>query len=412
MKLIRLKIFQCRTPFDVSFPSSHRTRAASDSILIEFLFDQGLSGWGESAPRPYVTGETSESVCRLIKEVFAPILFDADIDTLEEVADLLEILEGACRRKRIVSFQSALGSCDLALLDALGKKEGRASATLLGPPVRSDIPRSLSIPLLPPAVLAGYAGLLRKLEIMDFKVLMHADPIGNRDRVQWVRAQVNPAARIRVEANGRWTLAEALANIRLLEDMGIVGIEQPVVPGDIAGLRIIREETGLPVIVDESMCNLEDAQRLIEAKACDILNIKVSKCGGLLRSRRIADLACAHGLSWHLGTHVGETPVLSSAGDCLAMTGSGVLLYENGSPLLFGGRMETGTLIASNPDRLGLGVEVDQGELVQIDALCPTRRRAGRDGCRRRFTVSSPQQEKQPTNDALAADVLTVNRKL
>jgi L-alanine-DL-glutamate epimerase-like enolase superfamily enzyme len=140
---------------------------------------------------------------------------------------------------------------------------------------------------------------------------------------------------MRIEANGKWSKEQAISHIEKLKRFNISGVEQPVAAGDIEGLREIRNKTGIPVIVDESMCNLSDAKKLIEAKACDIINIKISKCGGLLKSKGIRDFAESKNIPCQVGAHVGETDILGKAGRYFAMTTRNLFCFEGFSHLLF-----------------------------------------------------------------------------
>jgi L-alanine-DL-glutamate epimerase-like enolase superfamily enzyme len=100
-------------------------------------------------------------------------------------------------------------------------------------------------------------------------------------------------------------------------------------------MQEIRHKTGIPVIVDESMCSLSDAKNLIDMGACDIINIKISKCGGLLRSRQIRNFALSRNVRCQVGAHVGETSILGKAGLHFAMTTKNLFCFEGYSQLLF-----------------------------------------------------------------------------
>ena len=69
-----------------------------------------------------------------------------------------------------------------------------------------------------------------------------------------------------------------------------------------------------PVMADESLCTIDDAKALVELRACDMFNIRLSKCGGLLNALKIAEYAAQAGITCQLGCQVGETGVLSAAG--------------------------------------------------------------------------------------------------
>jgi L-alanine-DL-glutamate epimerase-like enolase superfamily enzyme len=121
---------------------------------------------------------------------------------------------------------------------------------------------------------------------------------------------------LRLDANGAWASAEdAVRALRAMAAIPIASIEQPLPPADLEGARRIREETGLAVMADESLCTLADAERLIEARAADVFNIRIGKCGGVLGALRLVERARASGLGCQLGTLVGETGLLTRAAE-------------------------------------------------------------------------------------------------
>ena len=215
--------------------------------------------------------------------------------------------------RNLSTYNSALGAIDIALLDALGKLEGVPSHHYLGPIAREKIPRSLTIPFLHESIIKELYHELKKLEFDSLKIIMGNVEKDNIERVRMLRSLFGDHMDMRIEANGKWSLEQALSHIEELKRFNISGVEQAVAAGDIGGLQEIRRRTGIPVIIDESMCSLSDAKNLIEAKACDIINIKISKCGGLLKSKEIRDFAESKNMPCQVGSHVGETDLLGRA---------------------------------------------------------------------------------------------------
>ena len=138
------------------------------------------------------------------------------------------------------------------------------------------------------------------------------------ERVGAVRDVVGKDVDIRVDANGAWSGHEAVSALNQLRAFDITAVEQPVAASDLVGMRRVRQETGLSVIADESLVTLDDARNLIREQACDVFNVRVSKCGGLLWSLRIAELGLEAGVKVQVGAQVGETSLLSAADQHLA----------------------------------------------------------------------------------------------
>jgi muconate cycloisomerase len=107
-------------------------------------------------------------------------------------------------------------------------------------------------------------------------------------------------------------------------------LEQPVPHAQVDALAELRPRLGVPIMLDESLCGFPDAEAAIARGTADVLNVRISKCGGLLASLRIIALAQRSGLGVQLGCHPGETALLSAAGRHLASRVAG-LRYVEGS---------------------------------------------------------------------------------
>ena len=107
-------------------------------------------------------------------------------------------------------------------------------------------------------------------------------------------------------------------------------LEQPVPHEQVGALRDLKKSLGVPIMLDESLCGLPDAERAVTEGLADILNVRLSKCGGFGPSLRIAEVARRAGLGVQLGCHPGETGLLSAAGRHFAGLVPG-LKYVEGS---------------------------------------------------------------------------------
>jgi L-alanine-DL-glutamate epimerase-like enolase superfamily enzyme len=367
MRLLTISLRQYQKPFEFSFQSGHLLRARSESVLVRLEFDKDVIGYGESAPRSYVTGEDLSTVSRLVGDCFAPLLLGRDIDSLESVERSLLDLEDACVREKVHGYQSALGSIDIALLDALGKLHRVPVGSFIGPDTGEEVPLSISVPLLPSKKIKALFPHFRHYKFPYVKVLVGNDIDANEERVSLIRSLFGDETDLRIEANGKWHFKEAESNLTRLKPYRISAVEQPLDKGNLAGLRKLRERTAVPVIADESLCSLSDARNLVESEACDMFNIKISKCGGLLRSKRIVDFALSQNVPCHLGSHVGETEILTAAAGHFSMTVTNLLCFEGLSHLLFQkfqgaprGRERTQLKTGGEASGWGLGVSPEE----------------------------------------------------
>jgi muconate cycloisomerase len=119
---------------------------------------------------------------------------------------------------------------------------------------------------------------------------------------------------LRIDANEAWTPAEAVEKINALQQYGLTSVEQPAAHERLADLAKVRKQIQTPIMLDESLCSRVDAERALALQACDLFNLRLSKCGGYIPTLRLAQFAQQNGLGYQLGCQVGESAILSAAG--------------------------------------------------------------------------------------------------
>ncbi len=160
--------------------------------------------------------------------------------------------------------------------------------------------------------LARHARVCVAYGLKNIKIKIDGDDA--RDRVAAVRKAVGPSVSLPVDANCAFTPDAAVETLEALAPLDIACAEQPIPRGDPEVLANVRSRSPIPIMADESLVTLADAEALIQAGACDFFNLRVSKCGGLARTLEIARMADRAGLQLQLGCQVGESAILSAAG--------------------------------------------------------------------------------------------------
>jgi muconate cycloisomerase len=225
-------------------------------------------------------------------------------------------------------WPAACCALETALLDAAGRTLGLPLSSFLGPGVRDAVVYSSVLPLVSEAKMATFLQLTKAREMRFVKVKVGSEH--DLAMLASIRRELGPAVDVRVDANGAWGAGEALERIREMTAYGISAVEQPVPGGDLAGLAQVSAASPVPIIADESLVSEADARRLIDARACHIFNLRLSKLGGFLPALRLRRMAAEAGLRCQLGCHVGETSLLAAAGRHFALT-SPDLVYAEGS---------------------------------------------------------------------------------
>jgi L-Ala-D/L-Glu epimerase len=313
----RVEVLTALLPFRLSFGHALAERRSSTNVYVKVTLDDGNVGFGEGVPREYVTGETVEGAVSALSDRFAPALVGRQVAGAEAVPGMLEeVRRSAASGTGLDS--AAWCAIELAALDALGKSFNCSVQHWLGPDAAAVVWYDAIIPFVKPRLLPPIALLVRALGFKHVKIKVGSDLNADLHALRILRRILGPGADLRVDANCAWTADQALDAIGRMRQYGISAVEQPLAADDLEGLRRVTAATTETIIVDESLRTEEDAHRLVEARACDAFNIRVSKCGGLLASRRIGHIAAEAGLACVVGAQVGESGLLSAAGRHIA----------------------------------------------------------------------------------------------
>lgn len=322
------------TAFRISRSVQHVAR----NVLVE-LTSNGVTGVGEAAPSAYY-GETRETVLAVLPRL---------IEGLGDDAGHIEDAHDTFDRLLHHGNAAAKAALDMALLDVLGKQVGAPVYRLFGLNPDRAPHTSFTIAIASPADMAERAAAAaREFPILKVKLGAEAD----LDTIRAIRDVTD--ATIRVDANAAWTPKDAIRLITRLEPLGVEFVEQPVAASDLEGLRLVRDNSPLPIFADESCVTLEDIPSV--AGCADGINIKLMKCGGVSRALAMIHAARAHHLKVMLGCMIESSLAITAAAHLSPLVDyadlDGALLIRDDP--FDGVRVERGKLVL--PDRPGLGV--------------------------------------------------------
>jgi L-Ala-D/L-Glu epimerase len=309
MRIADVTVYRTCIPFRMPFEHALCRRDKAETIILCISSDDGLKGWGEILPRWYLGGGT---IAEVISRELPGLVESWRGRTFENGGQVISAL-GEEHHRESCSLATRAG-WELALLDLSGKAFGFAAGEVLGRRTGPELEAGAVIGFdVPMEKLERHCLLLRLAGRRHIKV-----KVGRNDdlrRLQIVNAAFGPTVPIRIDANGAWSEDEAILQLRRMRPWNVCSVEQPVSPRDLDAMRKVREKTGMAVVADESLCSLADAYSIVKARAADVFNIRIAKCGGLMASLELVQLATDSGLSCQLGTLVGETGILSRAAE-------------------------------------------------------------------------------------------------
>jgi len=336
--------------------------SASEFGIIRIVTDDGTEGLGEiSITFPRI----GFSLCHAARRLLVPRLLGGDPLALPQALRLIDdTLFGE------LSAHYLRAAFEMALLDIIGRSHGIPVYQLLGGRARDGVPLAWGIYQKPPQEMAedAAAGIAAGFQSIKLKVgRALADDVA---AVRAVARAVGPNMPLRLDANMAWrTVPEAAAAIRALSvEAKVAWVEQPLSRENLDGLRLLRRQTAVPIMVDESLQTLRDAYEVARAEAADVFNVYVVEAGGMIAAAQIfalaraLDIPCIIGSQAELGIGTAAAAHLGVAVPNLPYPCEtfGPLRYERDivSP---GPRIERGTLYP--PEGPGLGVRLDMDTL-------------------------------------------------
>ncbi|GAB2319057.1 dipeptide epimerase [Alkalibacterium sp. s-m-22] len=291
----------------VSFKIASSDDTRTDTVIVKVETDAGVTGYGESQPSKVVTGNNIEDVTNFLTEMDNTLKGENPLN----IGRIHEIMNRQYKGKT-----AGKAGIDLALYDILGKHTGLPVYQLLGGSsnqVESDMTIGIDEPKEMAKLARQYVD--EGFNILKIKVGLNAkDDI---EAIRLIREEVGPDISLRVDANQGYYKKQAVHVLNEFYKYGVEEVEQPVPYWDYEGMKFIKDNVTQQIMMDESVLSPQDAFRAIKEEACDIINIKLMKSGGIYPALQINAIAQAAGLQCMVGC-MSESRIGIAAGAALA----------------------------------------------------------------------------------------------
>ncbi len=288
MKISKILAYRVELPLhEGSYKwSGGKSVSVFDSTIVAVETDEGLTGYGEVCPLgPFYLPAYAEGVRAGIAELGPQLLAENPI----EVGKLNDRMDVALKGHAYVK-----AGIDIACWDLLGKVTGQPVCVLLGGRYEDDFVLYRAISQEAPDAMAQRVAGYRAEGYRRFQLKVGGDPSVDIERIHAVAATLQAGDRLIADANTGWLMHDALRVVRAVRDVDVY-IEQPCRTYE--ECLTVRRHCDLPFVLDEVIDSIDPLLRGHADRAMDVVNIKISKFGGLTRARQARDLCVSLGIA-------------------------------------------------------------------------------------------------------------------
>lgn len=353
MKITRISVYQVDLPLREGRYSWSEGKSVDvfDSTVVRVETDAGLSGHGEVCPLGPVYLPAYAAGVRAGLAELAPRLLGQDPTQLQKLNRYMD--------QWLKGHPYVKSAVDIACWDILGQRAGMPVCELLGGRYGEDVVLYRAISQRPPAEMAENVAGYRDAGYRRFQLKVGGHPDEDIERIRAVRSILQPQDKLIADANTGWLMHEAVRVANAVRDVDVY-LEQPCAKYE--QCLAVRERTTLPFVLDEVIDSVDMILRGAADRAMDVVNIKISKFGGLTRACQARDLCVSLGIamtledSWggdivtaaiaHLA-HSTPTELLFTSTDFNSYVSTSI---ATGAPQRINGRMSASTAP-------GLGIE-------------------------------------------------------
>ncbi|MBC7486299.1 MAG: dipeptide epimerase [Cytophagaceae bacterium] len=350
-----------KEPFVISLgPLTH-----AENVVIVIRTHEGITGFGECSPFLTINGESMDTAVA-VAQLLAGKLKGKNALNIEDCVLSMD--------KIIFGNSSIKSAFDMALYDIAAQHAQLPLYAFLGGKKNKTIQTDYTISLGPLEKMVSDAQRIKDRGFQIIKVKLGGTKEEDIQRIKSIRLQIGNELSLRIDANQGWTPLDALEILKAIAPYDIQHCEEPIPRWQYMKLPFLREQSPIPIMSDESCCDEHDAERLIELKACDALNVKLGKSSGIFKALKIIRLAEQAKLDLQIGGFL-ESRLAFTASAHLALCSDSVVYYDFDTPMMFeedpvvGGIRYGDHGIVHVQDVPGLGATMDVDYLKRLKKI-------------------------------------------
>ena len=361
----QVELYKLSIPLKEPFITSLGRDDDARNVLVKIITDKGITGFGECSPYMAINGE-SQDTCFIVGGYFARLLKGKNALTIgDRIADMDKLIYGNN------SIKSAF---DMALYDIASQNAGLPLYQFLGGENNKTIITDYTVSIGEPATMAADAIRIKEEGYPAIKVKLGQNGKKDVERMKAIRAALGDEMPLRIDANQGWTVEEAIETLQALAPLQIQHCEEPIPRWDFMNLPAVKKASPIPIMADESCGDDHDAERLLNLDACDYLNIKLGKAGGIFKALKMVKLAEQKNIHLQVGAFL-ESRLAMTAFAHFALCHPLIVHFDFDTALMFSeDPVEGGIIYEKNgvvkvPETPGLGASVKESWLKKMDTV-------------------------------------------
>jgi L-Ala-D/L-Glu epimerase len=353
-----IRIASISIPMREPLATSLHVYDEADYVVVWLQLSDGAEGFGEARESLQITGESRDGIASSIRSELTPALIGRDADDVEGAH---RAMNAAC-----TGNTAAKSALDMALFDALGQSRGLPVSCLLGGAPRGAVDSSKAISVGATGAMVAQAKRFVDAGFNTLKIKTGLNEVAELDAIAAIRDGVGPAINLKLDANQAWSLPDATRFLSAAARYNIQMVEQPLPAFDYRGSAELRRRISMPLMLDEGVRSPQDAFKAIEAGACDYINIKLVKTGGLYPASKLVAVAESAGVACQIGTL--DTTIGSAAAVHLVHARPAIRFAEINGPSRVSFDLASGFTLQNGQADIkrapGLGIDVDRNRLA------------------------------------------------
>ncbi len=359
MRITEISVHKLSIPLIEPFITSLGRDDDAKNVVVKIRTASGLVGFGECSPYMPINGE-SQDTAYIVGQYFGQALLGKDALNIAAIHQQMDAV--------IYANNSIKSAFDMACYDIAAQAAGMPLYQFLGGKKNKVITTDYTVSIGDPDQMAADAVKILERGFPYIKVKLGKHGPTDVIRMQKIRGAVGPNIPLRIDANQGWQVDEAIQTLQALATLNIEHCEEPIARWNYTMLPTVRAASPIAIMADECLGNEHDAAKLIAIQACQYMNIKLGKSGGIYHAVEIVRQAREANIKLQVGAMI-ESRLAMTAFAHFALCSDQIVHYDFDTALMLredpveGGIEYKAGGVIEVPEVVGLGASISDSWL-------------------------------------------------